>query len=158
MISEEGVKYEKFDRPTQDPLSSISLAKGVMDSHPDASNGRYIVVRGADAPGDDVPEEAIARYEFKVDPGTYRLHGRVWSPEEHGLRYRLDGGEWQSWRTTAGRGGEWREEGDFELDGGTHTIEITYRGPDVRMDKLLVESDGTVPIGAGHPVDDEFSD
>jgi hypothetical protein len=61
----------------------------------------------------------------------------------------------------ASRGWAWRRLGaperdgpaTFDLDGGSHTLEVGYRGAAVRLDRLLVVSDATTPVGPGNAVD-----
>ena len=138
-----------------------------VGSDPNASGGSYVVVEGAKS--DDEPPVRGGRigFEFDVVRGTYSVFGRVHTARGHrgsqdSLWVRVDGGRWRVWGgLRASRGWAWRRldapEGDgpatFDLDGGTHTLELGYRGAGVRLDRLLVAADATTPIGPGNAVE-----
>ena len=125
-----------------------------------ASNGRYISVRGAQSRSDPPTKSGIATYTFETDPGTYAIYGRVWSVDGDSFWLRVDGGDWIEWEHLRSyRGWRWhavpepgeKREGTrrFDLDAGTHTLEVGYRENRVRLDSLLVTADGIPPIGRG---------
>lgn len=138
-----------------------------VGSDPNASDGTYVVVEGAKSDDEPPVEGGIVRFEFDVVPGTYRVFGRVHTARGHrgsqdSLWVRVDGGRWQAWeRLRANRGWEWQRlesrDGDgpatFDLDGGTHTLDVGYRGAGVRLDRFLVAADATTPVGPGNAVD-----
>jgi len=131
---------------------------------PDASGGSYVVVEGAKSDDEPPGKGGVLGFEFDVVAGSYRVFGRVHTVRGHRgsqdtLWVRVDGGEWRVWeRLRASRGWAWRRlgapEGDgpatFDLDRGTHALEIGYRGAGVRLDRFLVAADGTTPIGPGN--------
>jgi hypothetical protein len=127
---------------------------------PSASNGRYVSVRGAQSRGDPPTNSGISTYAFEVDAGAYEVFGRVWSVDGDSFWLRVDGGEWIEWKGLRSyRGWRWHavpepgeKHGDprqFDLDAGTHTLEVGYRENRVRLDALLVTADGVPPIGRG---------
>jgi hypothetical protein len=133
-----------------------------VESDPNASNETYIVVKGTESRDDPPLEGGISTYEFETAKGQFTVHGRVFTPHGRSLWIRVDGGEWLQWgRFRNDRGFDWDvlEEPDsdrprtFDFDGGTHRIDVGYRGNRVRFDKLLVASDATTPIGPGHVAD-----
>lgn len=137
-----------------------------VGADPNASGGSYVVVEGAKSDDEPPVRGGVATFEFDVSPGAYRVFGRVHTPRGHrgsqdSLWVRVDGGEWLVWGgLRASRGWAWRRletrESDrsatFDLDAGTHTLEVGYRGAGVRVDRLLVAADATTPVGPGNPV------
>lgn len=159
------------ERPAEEAwLEAQDAALGelfTVGSDPNASGGAYAVVEGAKSDDEPPDRGGVGTFEFDVVPGTYRVFGRVHTPRGHRgsqdtLWIRVDGGRWRVWEhLRASRGWTWRRLGaperdgpvTFDLDGGTHTLEVGYRGAGVRLDRLLVASDATTPVGPGNAVD-----
>ena len=133
---------------------------------PSAGNERFIVARGAQSRDDPPTESGVATYTVDLAAGAYALYGRVWAMDGNSFWLRVDGGEWLEWDGLRSyRGWEWhtveRAADDehrprrFDLSAGEHTLEVGYRENRVRLDTLLLEADGTTPIGRGLAPGDE---
>lgn len=153
---------------------SVGDAFSIM-SDPNASLGKYIVATGVATAREPPTNDGIATYEFEVESGTYNVYARTHAPRgtdgaKDSLWVRLDKEEWIAWENSQidgftsvkiHRGFIWAavESSDgsslreFELDAGKHVLEIGYRGPGLKIDKLLVAADETTPIERGHPAD-----
>jgi hypothetical protein len=136
-----------------------------VGADPNTASGSYVVVEGAKSDDEPPVRGGVATYEFDVAPGTYRVFARIHTPRGHrgsqdSLWVRVDGGEWRVWDgLRASRGWTWRlldapdrdVPATFDLEAGTHTLELGYRGAGVEIDRLLVAADATTPVGPGNP-------
>ena len=133
-----------------------------IDSHDGASGGRFILTddaRSRNAP----PHDGVATYRLEVpEGGTYLLWGRVHIENQNADSFwiRMNGARWIRWNgIPAADRWHWSElhdsdEGNaplrFDLEPGSHTLEISYREPSSKLDRLLLTNDATyVPVGTG---------
>jgi hypothetical protein len=112
-------------------------------SEPDAAGDRCLRATGSGAPKDDP-----ASLTFECAAGTYTLHGRVWPDAWNGdtVSYRIDGGTWRDaekmkspvsfdWHDASPNGGDAYT---WDLEEGTHTLEIACGNDDVRIDEIFL--------------------
>ena len=122
-----------------------------------ASNGVVVVYRNGSSTGAPPPDTENNRLRYTVEniqAGTYRLFGRAYVEDGTGDSFwvRINGGDWVMWNRgfTYGAFG-WSEVAGspLELADGTTTIDILFREPNARLDKLYLAKDGVMPVGFG---------
>lgn len=123
-----------------------------------ASGERYLSVPTG-MKSEDEPGEARALYELSVrTPGTYRIYGRIRSPDASHNRFwiRVDDGEWFKWRISVGDIWYWDGLHDnvnygvpleFPLEAGTHHLTLANCADEAQLDRLYytVRADDVPP-------------
>ena len=131
-----------------------------INSDGSASGGQYAVVTGQPNSFFNPPTGNDSRLRFEVEVGqaaNYHLFARIQAPSSSSDSYwvRVNGGNWIRWSSGITRGSQynWNQvpNSPFSLQVGTNTIEFAYRENGVRLDKLHLNLDGTVPTGLGGP-------
>ena len=124
-----------------------------MLDNPAASGGLYITPTSIDK---DSAGPNRARYTFLVAAGTYAVWGRVVTPsaDEDSFWVSMDGGSFRLWNSIseASTDWAWAEIRDYtegiilyDLEAGTHTLEIANREDGVQLDRLYITSNGDTP-------------
>lgn len=122
-----------------------------------ASGGSYVVAKSTStgsAPS-DVPDNRIRFTLDNARRGSYHLFARINSSDNQSDSYwvRVNGKEWVSWTNgiRTGQGFQWNEMENFQpyLNDGTNTIDIAFREPNARLDKIHLNGTGTLPSGTG---------
>lgn len=130
-----------------------------------ASIARYITV----APGNNslnaAPADGIVTYTFSVaEAGAYQVLGRVIGPvgQSDSFWVRMDGGSWIKWNGAGNNGTpaiNWRWSkvkneltggaySVFNLNPGSHTLQMAYREEGTKLDQLLITNNPTyLPTG-----------
>lgn len=129
-----------------------------------ASGWSYLRVDEDRNSRDEPPRDGRITYEFDVDRAdTYRIWGRARASDggSDSFWIRVDGGEWIRWNgLVENEDWVWQPVHDsdgedspivsFELDEGTHTLELAYREGETRLDRFVVSADTAfVPRGRG---------
>ena len=123
----------------------------------EASGGVYLTYRGNSAlsnpPADNVANLITFRLE-NVQGGSYRFVGRVFAEDAASDSFwvRINGGDWVRWWEGFQKGAwhwnSWSRD-PFIVPDGDVTIDVAYREPNARFDKLLMTLDANVPTGFG---------
>ena len=133
-----------------------------VETDEQASGGAYIVARAVDG-RHEPPDAGYASYTFEAERGEYIVYGRVYAPgwSSNSFWVRVDGGTWHEWDgIDSGRGWGWAPVWDsrsddsparFDLDRGTHRLQVAFRDDDTKLDKLLVTALDTTPVWMGDP-------
>ena len=126
----------------------------------EASNGGFVVRTGSPnftEPSADHPAEQYVRFTVNnAAGGTYYLYGRVDAPNGQSNSYwvRINDGAWALWAkgvTTNDNGFQWREVvgNPTVLPTGSSTIDIAYREPNAKVDKLYLSTTSGFPTSIG---------
>ena len=127
------------------------------DTDAAASGGNYTVYTGAASMSAPPPDEAGNRVRFTVNnavAGNYTTYARIIAPDggSDSFWVRINDGTWIkwasglsttvfAWKAVAG--------GTHTLREGSNTIDFAFREPNVQLDKLYLQIDGTAPNGTG---------
>ena len=122
-----------------------------------ASNGVVVYFPNGASRGGPPPNTEQNRLRYVVDNiqgGNYRLFGRVLveNGDEDSFWVRINDGEWLNWSQGFTYGAfAWSQVAGspLELPDGTTTIEILFREPKAKLDKLYLAKDGLMPNGLG---------
>lgn len=133
-----------------------------------ASNGQFLLPpTGTSYNTPPVGTQDLVSYEFGVtEAGHYRIYLRSLALNGSGDSYwvRVNGGSWVKWNKVnapnQGNNYDWDQVGDwtgcdvdiprsFFLNPGNNKIDIAWREPNIRLDKLLITYVGKKPSGAG---------
>ncbi|MEM9526662.1 MAG: PKD domain-containing protein [Bacteroidota bacterium] len=121
------------------------------------SNGEYLVplVSFTNNPPPDLPEHRV-RFNFTVaQPGNYHLFARIQANGGGRDSYwiRINGGGWIEWFQGIINDNSlaWNEavQSPFALNAGANTIDFAIRESGARLDKIHLNTDGTLPVGEG---------
>ncbi|PPK84116.1 putative secreted protein (Por secretion system target) [Neolewinella xylanilytica] len=134
----------------------------VIVADADASEGQYVSPKpGLSVPLDQAPAdgpEHWTSFAFTTpQPGTYSLSARIVAPtnQKDSFWVRVNGGQWRKWwqglRTNSAY--TWKEVlgSPFTLPAGTVVVDIAYREPGTRLDKLVLHANPEMPTGSGEP-------
>ncbi len=124
----------------------------------EAAGGAYVETQfvALASPPAATPENLI-RFTVQDPPltATYTLYARVDAPSPGNDSYwlRINGGPWQEIRNgfRIGQGFQWVRLTTTLLQGGTNTIDFTYRENSTRLDKILLTDTDVRPTGFGEP-------
>ncbi|MEO1616479.1 MAG: SdrD B-like domain-containing protein [Planctomycetota bacterium] len=124
-----------------------------------ASGGQYLVApNGTGSYYNRPPSGRKVSYQFEVDAdGRYELSAllRARNGADNSVWFRVDGGRWIQWHTPkTGYNYQWhqatngwgRDAVSFNLDAGTHSLELKVREDGTRFDKFLVSKLSTTTI------------
>lgn len=117
-----------------------------------ASGWRYLRAPDDQSSPDEPPEDGRITYDFDVDQaGRYRVWGRAraFDGRSNSFWIRVDDGDWIRWNDLVeDEGWVWQpvhdsdRDGspvvDFDLEPGTHTLELAYREQETQLDRLVV--------------------
>jgi hypothetical protein len=111
----------------------------------EASNEAYVVAKqGFEYPTkDDINEAGLINIPFSLDSaGNFSLHARVNCPSSSSdsFWFRIDDGTYYLRMGLVTTGWEWKKLGEFELEGGDHTISFGYRENGGKLDKICFSS------------------
>ncbi|MEM6468605.1 MAG: SdrD B-like domain-containing protein [Planctomycetota bacterium] len=125
----------------------------------DASGGQYLVARnGTGSYYNRPPSGRKVAYDFQVDQdGRYELSAllRAGNSADNSVWFRVDGGHWIQWHTpVTGSHYDWhqatsgwnKDAVSFDLDAGSHSLELKVREDGTRFDKFLVSKLSTTTI------------
>ena len=123
----------------------------------DASEGAYVVYPSGSAtntPPEDVAANRIRFTVNNVQPGIYRVYGRVSTAtgSEDSFWVRVNDNEWIRWAIGRTDGiFEWKEvlDSPFDLPDGTNTIDFAFREDGAQLDKLYLATNDVAPSGLG---------
>ncbi|RMG81029.1 MAG: HYR domain-containing protein, partial [Bacteroidetes bacterium] len=142
-------------------------------SDPNASNGKYLSPPGNtsyDYP--PVSNDDVVVFNAGVtQAGAYRIYFRSLAADGSSDSYwvRVNGGNWIKWNKVnapnQGNTYEWDQVGQwdggaralpqtFNFIAGSNSIEVAWREPNIRLDKVFVTRIGKAPQGTGEPVAD----
>ncbi len=143
-------------------------SKWTVNNDNNASNDQYLLPPGGTSySSPPVGSEDIVSYEFGVtEAGHYRVYLRSLAADGSSDSYwvRVNGGTWIKWNRVnspnQGNTYEWDQAGEwtgcnadipvtFGMNPGTNKIEISWREPNIRLDKLQVTFVGKIPEGEG---------
>ncbi|MFC2138922.1 T9SS type A sorting domain-containing protein [Bacteroidota bacterium] len=116
-----------------------------------ASNESYVVPKPGLSSTKEAPvdNEASINFTFTVNNSTtFYLYGRVNCPTTNNDSYwvKLDDGEFRRVIGLISDGWEWKELRSFDLTPGEHSIAISYRVEEAKLDKICI-SDFNYPPG-----------
>ncbi|MCP9235499.1 kelch repeat-containing protein [Lewinella sp. JB7] len=123
-----------------------------------ASNGAYVSPTDGsfsrDAPPAGAGSSVVFR-EFIEHDGDYYLSARISATDTDGDSFwlRINGGSWIAWNRGLITDSDfaWRQtpENPFSLPTGEVTIEFAYREPGIKLDKIYLGTENTIPDHAG---------
>ena len=131
----------------------------IRDS-PSAAAGSYVAssLTSMNVAPADAPENYVRFNAFAERGGaSYRLMARVAARSNQHDSYwlRVNGGTWIKWNNgfKLNAGFQWiAHPTKIVLREGTNTVDVAYREPDTRLDKLLLSLSDRIPTGEGEPV------
>ncbi|MDN5205444.1 DUF1593 domain-containing protein, partial [Fulvivirgaceae bacterium BMA10] len=131
---------------------------------PDASGDEYLTIKNRNPFYSSAPTDAANHIQFNFqtnETGNYKVWARViaGTNSDDSFWVRMDNGQWIKWNNIAlGSSWHWDEVHDsnngnqvvnFNLDPGSHTLEIAFRETKTQIDKLYITSDVDEPTGLG---------
>ena len=123
-----------------------------------ASGGKHVAWKGSTSTSVPPADVAGNRIRFTVSnmkAGSYYLMARVLAPDKLSDSYwvRVNGGAWFAWSShiEAGPDYNWNRYtgGTLSLTSGTNTIDFAYREAGAALDKLHLNTTGSLPLGTG---------
>jgi len=130
----------------------------------DASNDKKAIVVSGNNSNTTPPTgaESIIRFDFDLNNANdYNIIGRVKTPtsNDNSFWVRVDGSSWVHWASIPSSSAwQWNQVHDsnnsdqpviYNLDAGSHTIEIAYSEDGVGLDKIYISSTSELPSGEG---------
>jgi hypothetical protein len=142
------------------------LLSGPLEIGSDAAaSGGEFVVAAEPAQSADAPGTGRALYDLGVEqPGEHVIWARIHSPGPANNRFwfRVDEGAWVLWRISTGEAWFWDDLHDgtdygtalsFQLEAGTHRLEIASAVTGAELDRFYVTVLGDRPPGDTTPCD-----
>ncbi|CAH0999296.1 hypothetical protein LEM8419_00594 [Neolewinella maritima] len=121
-----------------------------------AAAGRYVMssLSSMDAAPADAPANYVRFSAFTERAASYQLMARVaaFTNQHDSYWLRVNGGAWVKWNNgfKLNAGFQWvAHPTRVELQQGNNTVDIAYREPDTRLDKLLLSVHNDLPTGMG---------
>ncbi len=129
-----------------------------------ASNGDYLTVQQGNNAYSEAPTNENDRVRFTVNAsksGPYNIFARVMAPStsDDSFWVRANNGNWIKWNNIEPSSNFiWDQVHDsdnsdllisFFLEAGTNTIDFAYREDGVKLDKVYISSEETIPTGLG---------
>ena len=133
-------------------------ANWTVKSSSSAAGGSYVTSSLSSmttAPA-DAPENYVRFSAFTERAATYHLMARVAARTNQNDSYwlRINGGSWVKWNNgfKLNAGFQWvAHPTQVKLKVGNNFIDIAYREPDTRLDRLLLSIENRLPSGQGEP-------
>ena len=134
-----------------------------MASDASASNNNYMVMQTGTAQMTTPPSTVADHLSYTFDittAGDYKVWGRAFttSANDDSFWVRMDGASWIKWNAIPTGSWLWDDIHDsdnsgvavtFNLTAGSHTLDIAFREPGAKIDKLYISSTGVAPTGTG---------
>ncbi|SHH57007.1 Por secretion system C-terminal sorting domain-containing protein [Wenyingzhuangia marina] len=95
--------------------------------------------------------DKLISYDFNIsETSNYSLWTRsIATSTDDSILISVDNGAWTTWNVTNNSDWIWSEATNLNLTAGNHTLNISYNGGAVKLDKILISNTGITPAGTG---------